>query len=617
MSEASFSFKDLLRRKFQTGLIMVSLTCSVASTLFLLLFSERIGFGITATAENALTPGLSVVFSQFTLFVGVLIFTVGAVVISFIVFLMMAQRTRDFGLIKAAGCPNGLVFSYFLTELLTVTAVCCILGVALGFAADTLVANLSGFQVYQKPPNLWFAVLVFVVYFVLALVFGIKPILDAARLSPLKALSPMQYFGLDSGSGHKALSRSGLTFRIATRSLVRRKSTTVRVVLLLSIVFVLLTVSVAGGIIANDTTRDWVEKAAGKGTIVIAQERMAAQYKLLLSKFIGASETGEFDYTDDALSISDAVLQHLDTLQGIAAVDARLVLKEHIYEVSNFTVDPETLATIPIGDHREGDVLIVGVDPEKVTGSWFMKGRFLTTGDHLEAVVGDSLAQTMFEQPLVQSLRGRNQTFSVVGVCFDPVDNGKIVYVPIETLRNITGVTEPNIVFVQLDPSVDRTAVLAQIKNAVKSVNSELTAFELDEVTAQNVAFLASAWSTVMLLPLFTLASAALCLMAHIMLAVDEQRQEFAVLRAVGAKPKTVTAILAVQSLIVLLSSCAIGISLGVIITLMILVPQPVVTGFTVLEVSGWLLAALAGMFLLSLYPAFKFARTPLLKIMT
>jgi len=105
--------------------------------------------------------------------------------------------------------------------------------------------------------------------------------------------------------------------------------------------------------------------------------------------------------------------------------------------------------------------------------------------------------------------------------------------------------------------------------------------------------------------------------MAHIMLAVDEQRQEFAVLRAVGAKPKTVTAILAVQSLIVLLSSCAIGISLGVIITLMILVPQPVVTGFTVLEVSGWLLAALAGMFLLSLYPAFKFARTPLLKIMT
>jgi hypothetical protein len=60
-----------------------------------------------------------------------------------------------------------------------------------------------------------------------------------------------------------------------------------------------------------------------------------------------------------------------------------------------------------------------------------------------------------------------------------------------------------------------------------------------------------------------------------------------------------------------------VGIALGVITTLMILVPQPVVTSITILEVAGWLFAALSGMFLLSLYPAVKFARTPLLKIMT
>jgi ABC-type antimicrobial peptide transport system permease subunit len=616
MSETSFAVKDLLRRKFQTGLIMVSLTCSVASTLFLLLFGERIGFGITSAAEGTLTRGLSVVFSQFMLFVGILIFAVGAVVISFIVFLMMAQRTRDFGLIKAVGCPNGVVFSYFLTELLIVTVACCLLGVVLGFAVDTVVANLSGFQVYQKPPNLWLAPVVFVAYFILALVFGTKPIIDAAKLSPVKALSPMQYFGLSAGGKHRALSRSGLTFRIASRSLSRRKSTTVRVVLLLSIVFVLLTVSVAGGIIASDTTRGWLEKAAGKGTIVVAQERMAIQYKLLLSKFFGTKESGDFNYSDGTLVVSDAVFQQLDALQGIARVDARVILKEHVHEVSNFTIDPETLATIPVGDDREGDALIIGVDPEKVTGEWFMKGRFLGVGDSWEAVVGDSLAQTMFSQPLVQGIRVRNQTFNVVGVCFDPVDNGKVVYVPVEKLRNTPGAAEPNIVFVQLEPSVNRAAALTEISDAVKSVNSELTVFELDEVVEQNLAFLGSAWSTVMLLPLFTLASAALCLMAHIMLAVDEQRQEFAVLRATGAKPKAITAILAVQSLVVLLSSCAVGISLGVITTLMILVPQPVVTSITILEVAGWLFAALSGMFLLSLYPAVKFARTPLLKIM-
>jgi hypothetical protein len=82
-------------------------------------------------------------------------------------------------------------------------------------------------------------------------------------------------------------------------------------------------------------------------------------------------------------------------------------------------------------------------------------------------------------------------------------------------------------------------------------------------------------------------------------------------------KHKTVVTILAVQSLIVLLSSCAVGISIGTIITLLILMSNPVVTMFTILEIAEWLLAALAGMFLLSLYPAVKFAKKPLLKIMS
>jgi ABC-type antimicrobial peptide transport system permease subunit len=617
MSETSFPVNDLLRRKLRTSLTIISLTCSVASTLFLLLFSARIGFGITSVAEGALTHGLSVVFSQFVLFVGILIFAVGAVIISFVIFLMMAQRTRDFGLIKAAGCPNGLVFGYFMTELLIVTLVSCLLGVVFGFAADFAVAKLGSFQVYQKPPDFWLAPLVFAAYFVLALIFGTKPILDAARLSPIKALSPMQYFGLSTGDKLKALSRHSLNFQIASRSLFRRKSTTIRIILLLSIVFILLTVSIAGGIIANDTTKSWVEKAIGRNIIVVAQDSMVTQYKLLLSKFFGARENGDFDYLDEQLLISDAILQQLNTIPGITNIDARLILKEHVQEVENFTIDPETLATLPVGDDREGDSLIIGVDPQKVTSAWFMHGQFLNAEDAWEAVIGDSIAQTMFSQPLVQSIRLQNKTFNIIGVCFDPVNNGRVTYVPIKKLQNITGAFDSNIVFVKVDASVDQVAILAQIKDKIGSTNRELTAFELNEVLEKNLDFLGSTWSTVMLLPLFTLTSATLCLIAYIMLAVDEQRQEFAILRATGAKPKTIMTILAIQSMIVLLSSCAVGISLGIITTLLILVPHPVVTSFTVIEVAVWLFAALSGMFLLSLYPAARFARTPLLKIMT
>src|SRR3990172_13157717 len=117
-----------------------------------------------------------------------------------------------------------------------------------------------------------------------------------------------------------------------------------------------------------------------------------------------------------------------------------------------------------------------------------------------------------------------------------------------------------------------------------------------------------------MLLLLFSLASATLCLIAYVMLGVDEQRQEFAILRAIGAKPKTIVNIVAVQSGIVLASSLAFGISFGVIATLIILIPHPVVTNFTILQIATWLIIALAGMFFLSLAPAVRFARTSLLR---
>ncbi|MDH5793050.1 MAG: FtsX-like permease family protein, partial [Candidatus Bathyarchaeota archaeon] len=204
MSETSFPMNDLLRRKLQTSLIIISLTSCVASTLFLLLFSEKIGFGISLMVESKLTAGFSTIFSRFIIFTGLLIFVVGAVIMSFMVFVMMSQRVRDIGLMKAAGCPNDLIFGYFMTELLVVTVVGCFLGVVLGILADFASTNLFnsiGFQISQKPINFWLVLLVFGLFFALALIFGAKPILDTTKVAPAKALSPSYHFGVSKESG--------------------------------------------------------------------------------------------------------------------------------------------------------------------------------------------------------------------------------------------------------------------------------------------------------------------------------------------------------------------------------------------------------------------------------
>jgi hypothetical protein len=380
-------------------------------------------------------------------------------------------------------------------------------------------------------------------------------------------------------------------------------------------VFILLTVSIAGSIIASETTTSRIEKAVGKDTLLIAHKDMGSQYILLLSKFSGATAQTDFNYLDANFALPDTVAQQLDSISGVERFEKRLVYEGRIKEVMNFTFSGS--ATIPVGDYREADCLIVGFDPENFLSEWFIEGRLPENSSCFEAVIGDSIAATTFEMPLIQSFRTQNATLNVVGVCLDPINNGLAVFIPIEMLENLNEVSSPNVLLVQLDSSVDKSSVITQIQQRLSEVNSDLMVFELNETLEKNAGFLEATWSVIMFLPLFSLVAATLCLIAYIILAINEQRHEFAVLRAMGAKPKTVLTILAVQSLIVLVSSFAIGISLGVIITLMILMAQPVVTSYTIISIAGWLFAALLGMLILSLWPALHFAKQPILKIMS
>jgi len=622
MSETSFPINDLLRRKLQTSLIVISLTSCVASTLFLLLFSEKIGFGISLMVESKLTAGFSTIFSRFIIFTGLLIFVVGAVIMSFMVFVMMSQRVRDIGLMRAAGCPNDVIFGYFMTELLVVTVVGCFLGVVLGILADFASTNLFssfGFQISQKPINFWLVLLVFGLFFALALIFGAKPILDTTKVAPAKALSPSYHFGVSKESGFRVTSKSGLTMKLALRSLFRHKSATIRIIICLVAVFLLATVGIAGGIIADQTTKSWIEKAVGRDIVLIGHRDMCNQYKLLLSKFYEANETSPINYTDAKYLISEDILTRLNSMSSnISGIDPRLVLEMHVEELEGYEIAPGTADTYTVvGDSHEGNSLVIGVEPEKVLSESFLEGEFLKENQSWEAVIGDSLALGMFSVPLSQRINLRGEDFSIVGVCLDPINNGNVTYVSIKDLQNITGVSKPNIVMVKTNPSANRTAVLNYIRAEVKGLNSDFEVFDLNEVLDKNLSVLGYIWSTIMFLPLISLFAASLCLIAYVMLTITEQRQEFGVLRALGANPKTIVKIVSGQSLVVLLSSCAAGIAFGIIITLLILIPEPLITGFTVVEISGWLLTALAATFIFSLYPAIRFAKKPILEIIT
>ena len=62
----------------------------------------------------------------------------------------------------------------------------------------------------------------------------------------------------------------------------------------------------------------------------------------------------------------------------------------------------------------------------------------------------------VYSDPLVESIKFQNTTFKIVGVCVDPLNNGLVTYVPIDTLVNVTEIFSPNLVLVKLSNSTDR-----------------------------------------------------------------------------------------------------------------------------------------------------------------
>jgi len=606
MSEISFPIKDLARRKFQTGLTILGLTLCTSATLFLVTFGNNIGFEIASiTVGGRLTSGFSNVLSRFILVVSLLNILVGALVTSFLVYITMSERVRDIGVMKAAGCLSGSVFGYFITELSILVFLSCIVGTIFGVLTYFVCINLLnvlGFT-FSQTLSLWTILFIFLVLVLASHIFGALPIINAAKVKPAEALSPLYSLGTTFELGKAAPSKLGFTLKVAYRSLVRRKSATLRAIICLAAVLSLTTVTIAGGMIANQTTANYVERAIGRDVVLVGHPNLTGHYVNLLSQFFEAKETKSIDYLNPEFFISESLVLKLKNISGVQNVDPRLVLEASVREVPGIIPDPDDPnKAIIIGDNRFDNALILGVEPERIINEWLIMGRPLDETDQYSTIIGDSLALGMFDNPQKQEIGMFETSYKIVGVCLDPLNNGKVVYMPLETLSTELGQSGYNLVFLKIDPS--ESQVLAKIKNELSGKNLEVV--ELNKILGKHVNFLNHIWSFVMFLPLFSLATATLCLLSYLILSIAGQQREFGIMRALGAKPRSIMKIIFMQALLITLASGAIGISVGLFVTFAFLIPEPVISQSTLLSVAGGLLLALSLLCLSSLYPAMK-----------
>ncbi|MFB0514838.1 MAG: ABC transporter permease [Candidatus Bathyarchaeia archaeon] len=621
MSGLSFPIKDLTRRKFQTILTMLGLATNVATTIFLITFGENIGFEIVEIAlitEGKLTIGFSYVFSLFILIIVFLSFLAGVLITSFLISVAMSERVRDVGIMKATGCLTDLVFGYFVTELLIMILISCIIGTLTGVFtsfAFTNLLNTMGFSISQRPLNAWMIFFIFSAFALVSFFFGSRTIGKAIRVKPGEALSPHLSLGLSFKSKGFFPSKFGYTFKMASRSLMRRKLATRQAIICLSVALTLITLALAGGFIANQTTQSYAERAIGRDIIVVGHSSVNKQYANFLSRFFETGTMNPIDFLDPEFSISPSLVSKVKTISGVLEVDPRLVLETTVFEIQGIIIDPEEPDYyFTVGANRSSEALVLGVEPENVLNEWLTIGRILNETDTHSAVLGDSLALRIFANPRKQGIEILEQEFDIVGVCLDPLNNGNVVYVPLETLSKAVESPRFNLLFIKIDPN-HRSQVLDEINREISG--TELTILELNEKLEKHLGFLSYVWSLIIFLPLSSLVTATLCLLGYRVLSIASQKRDFGIMRALGAKPPTIVKLMLAESFLILLISGAIGIFTGFFVSFVFLIPEPVITNNALLSIAGWLLLALGLICLSSLYPAIKTIKEPIPKTMS
>jgi ABC-type antimicrobial peptide transport system permease subunit len=605
-----FPIKDLVRRKLQTVMTTLNLAVCVAMTTFFILFGENLGAGLSSATTGKLTVGLSVVLSRFTLIVVVLNSLAGILVTSFLVSIMTSGRIRDIGIMKAVGCLTDMVFAFFTTELSLITIAGCILGTIFGVIANSIsvwLMNMIGFYIQPKPLNAWTIILVFILFASLTHILGIWQIIKTIRVKPVDALSQIFTLGTTRRSGRWIPSRLGLTVKIALRSLARRRSQTVQMVICLSMIITLMTLSIFGGTVAKETTQIYIERAIGRNVLLIAEAEMAEQYADLLSRFFEPKEARSIDYLDQDYTIPDSLISGLESIDGIMKIDPRLILETMIYEYPTVVPDPEGEDRyIEIGDHRTCRVIAMGVNPNQVVNDWLILGRKLEETEPNSALIGNSVALKTFDNALEQIFKMSDLEFNITGVCIDPMNNGEVIYAPIPTLSSLHGEHGYNLLLLQID-SRSRPETLSRIEAKINE--TDLVFLDLTTILDSHIRFLDYTWSMVLPLSLSSLINAVFCLSGYMALALMSQRRDLGIMRALGAKPSNMIKMLFSQSLMLVIISGMVGVSLGLVVTFTFFIPEATISQASLPIVAGSILLVLGLMSISGVYPAMNITR--------
>jgi ABC-type antimicrobial peptide transport system permease subunit len=561
------------------------LTLTVATTTFLLLLGQDLVSRLGVDSSIRSTFGISwLIFAYLVLSLG-LISVVGLLSTSYLVSSMISQRMRDIGVIKAAGALPRRLLAYVTFEALVVIVSSCFVG---GLSALLIYLswswpNFSLFKQVGPLANAGATILIVVPMFSFLLSYMVASfrVRRIVGSSSVNAISK-QLSNLDLKTLGKPLriKRLGSAFNLATRDVSRERGFN-RTLLSVGICICLSMIVLSGALVSADTSASYVVRAMPPNVLIVANSNVYDQYVSLGTSFSRNAPLSSIDYTNASYVITPQNASAFRAIRGVETVDTRLITMSPItgFVKAHFASNQDTgeninTQIIPEVDTGTAQALIVGINSTSAIGDWYTSDGFLQSSDaQYTMIAGDSLVGNIVQMPFnLSQVSAFGYRYDVKSALVDPLNAGRVLYAPVQTVQRNLGVTGYNVLLLRVsDPSI-----LAAVSQVASSFG--LVARSQDPILNSNLAFLNGTWSYIFLIPILALALTCGILLSYLATNFSRRFNDYVVLKVLGANAWYRLKLLLWEAWGVLAISMLIAIPVAWAVSIFFLVPNPTVS---------------------------------------
>jgi len=594
----------------------------IAFTVFLINFTSSIGFNsfITYNYENSFffSGGISIIFIDFNSLVLILVLILAFVVVIIVTTTLIITKKRDIAIMKALGSIPQRLYGFYLTEVYVVFLIGFFIGAIIGFISYVIfffiASTLGVFATFQVD------VIYIPILFISCLV-GIY-LFPGVVLRKLGTQNTIKLFSRDIPSNYDAskklttipkwISSIGYNVKISVLNTLRRRGEFKRYLIVFTIISIIIFTLGLGSIVLKTSSQEWIRKSQGTNIVAIGHKDVLQNYTLMYNMFsnpdiLVTRENIDFLNTNYLFNLSK--VEELTNFTEIVKIDQRLINFFNVTELDgyHFFEDGGSLA---VGQDRRAIIPIIGFNTSEIIQNFEIEGEYIESSDTINMMIGDGLGYNLFDYPLDQSMRieelGTGHPFHISAVIIDSFYSGSAGYIDLSVMQEDLNFSsnEINLLLLKVQSS-EYNDVIGDIELIVQgNLGENFSYVNLNQTFENNYSYLEILTLYPMLIIIMMAIISILALYNYQKGNIIEKSKDFLIMRAIGAKYKSIKKILFLEAFYMIIPSVLLSMGIGMIINSLVLFDRVYLPSISLpINIIGLLFIAFLAFNYISLFP--------------